>query len=67
MISFIVTTYNDSEYLPKALNSILQQECEKEIIVIDDCSEKPLCDEANKLIKGLQHKVILRYYKNTVN
>ena len=41
-VTIIVPTYNDSQFLVKALPSCLEQDVEKEIIVVDDCSSKPL-------------------------
>jgi glycosyltransferase involved in cell wall biosynthesis len=38
VVSIIVTTYNDHQYLIKALTSCLHQDIEKEVIVVDDHS-----------------------------
>lgn len=37
-ISFVVIAYNDERYISECLDSIIEQEIEKEIICIDDCS-----------------------------
>lgn len=39
-VSIIVTTYNDARFLGTALGSCLQQNIEKEIVLVDDCSTK---------------------------
>ena len=41
--SIVITTYNRSELLKRALKSALNQTYKDyEIIVVDDCSEKPV-------------------------
>jgi len=62
-VSIISTTYNDSHFLPKALSSCLQQDIEKEIIIIDDCSTKPFDLDAQALVS--QHG--MRYIRHTKN
>jgi glycosyltransferase involved in cell wall biosynthesis len=58
MISIIVCTYNDSHFLPKALNSCLQQNMEKEIIVVDDASTSFINSEAMQIIIDNKIKLI---------
>lgn len=62
-VSIIICTYNDSHFLPKALNSCFEQQVDKEIIVVDDCSSVPMNDSALELIKSHGVKVI-RHSKN---
>ena len=40
LISVLVTTYNQEQYIEKALRSVLEQECDAdiELLVGDDCS-----------------------------
>lgn len=59
-VSIIVTTYNDSHFLPKCIPSCENQDLEKEIVLIDDASTKPLdpwVQEAinTKRIKYIRH------------
>ncbi|WP_227368694.1 glycosyltransferase family 2 protein [Halomonas sp. M20] len=54
-ISLIITTYNDAEYLNKALESALNQNKQiAEIVVIDDGSEN---DDAEKVVKKYKNGV----------
>lgn len=41
-VSIICCTYNDSHFLKKCLPSCLKQNMDKEIIIVDDASSKPL-------------------------
>lgn len=50
MVSIVICTYNDSQYLPRAIESCLLQKIHKEIIVVDDCSTIPIVPEALELI-----------------
>tara|TARA_B100000989_G_scaffold298653_1_gene288947 strand:+ start:2720 stop:3589 length:870 start_codon:yes stop_codon:yes gene_type:complete len=64
MLSIIIPTYNDQDYLPLAIASALQLDNLGEIIVIDDCSE----DGTAGLINHLKKKSnIIKYYKNKQN
>jgi len=63
MVSIILCTFNDSHFLPKAINSCLQQNMDKELILVDDCSTKPLIPEVKELIA--QHGIkLIRHDKN---
>lgn len=63
MISVILCTYNDSQYLKRALESILIQKIQKEIIVVDDCSTIPIVEESMEIIRKNDIKII----RHTVN
>jgi hypothetical protein len=52
MISIILTTYNDSHFLNVAIPSCFQQDLEKEVILVDDCSTKPLDENVKSLISA---------------
>jgi glycosyltransferase involved in cell wall biosynthesis len=62
-ISIVICSYNDSHFLPKALNSCLEQQIDKEIIVVDDCSTVPVNSSAIELIRAHGIKVI-RHSRN---
>ena len=63
MISIILTTFNDSPFLKTAIPSCLQQGIEKELILVDDCSTKPIDPAVQKLID--QHGIkYVRHAKN---
>lgn len=62
LISVIMSTYNDGEYLKEALQSILWQTYKNiEIILIDDCST----DDTEKIVGSIDDERI-HYYKNDV-
>jgi len=63
MVSIILTTYNDSEYLPKAISSCMEQDIEKEIILIDDASTKPFDPMAQLMIGQFG----IKYFKKPKN
>lgn len=58
MVSIVVCTYNDSQFLPRALKSCLLQDIQKEIILIDDCSTVPIIQEVMRLVTKYNIKVI---------
>lgn len=60
LVSIILPTYNRAEYLPRALNSILNQTYKNwEILIIDDGSE----DETLNLVKNyINNDVNIKYY-----
>ena len=65
VVSIIVCTYNDSEFLYRALSSCLLQNIEKEIILVDDCSTKPFDQEAlNLIIENKDAIRVIRHEKN---
>lgn len=58
MISIVICTYNDSEFLADAIMSCLCQNVEREIIVVDDCSTKPIVPEVITIINDYKIKYI---------
>lgn len=56
-VSIVLCTYNDSHFLPTAIKSCLQQDVNKEMILVDDCSSKPLVPEVEQLVRN--HGIIL--------
>lgn len=50
-VTIVLCTYNDSHFLPTAIKSCLQQNINKEILLIDDCSSKPIVPEVQNLIR----------------
>jgi glycosyltransferase involved in cell wall biosynthesis len=65
MISIVVCTYNDSEYLSRALTSCLLQNIQKEIILVDDCSTDPFNPVVKRIIED--NKDIITYIRHPVN
>lgn len=65
MVSIVVCTYNDSNYLPRALKSCIIQNIEKEIILVDDCSTDPMNPEVSRLIED--NKDLITYIRHPVN
>lgn len=51
MVSILVPSFNQVQFLPDALDSALEQTCQKEIIVIDDGSTDGSLDIAKKYEK----------------
>lgn len=63
LVSIIIPTYNRSQYLKKAINSVLKQTYENiEVLIIDDNSY----DDTISIIKNFNDKRIC-YYKNVKN
>ena len=61
LVTFIITTYNRYDYLIQAIQSILKQDyLNKEIIVVDDNSDKEISDKIS-IIEGIT------YIKNNKN
>jgi teichuronic acid biosynthesis glycosyltransferase TuaG len=58
MISIILTLYNNSQYLHKALASCLIQDVPVEIIVVNDCSPEPPSGYVSDLIALTTDKYI---------
>jgi len=50
MISVIIPTYNDSEFLFRTIASCLVQDEDIEIIVVDDCSTRPIMPTSLSII-----------------
>ena len=63
MVSIIMCTFNDSHFLPKAISSCLEQDIDKELILVDDASTKPL-DPTVQLMIG---QFNIKYIKHTTN
>ena len=61
-LSVIVPNYNHAQYLPEAVNAILNQSCRPmEVIVIDDCST----DNSVEVIEAfIRQDPIIRLYRN---
>lgn len=58
MVTIVICTYNDSQYLSRAIESSLIQCVDKEIIIVDDCSTIPIIIEAMELINSNEIKLI---------
>ena len=64
MLSVIIPTYNDANFLPIAIASALELKNLGEIIIVDDCSN----DNTPKLIsKFKQCSNKIKYFKNKIN
>lgn len=64
MISIIIPVYNGEKFIEKTINSVLVQNIDKEIIVVDDCST----DNSYEIIKAISNKhKSVKIYKNDVN
>jgi len=63
MISIIIASYNDYDFLKKCLPSCLKQDIEKEIILVDDCPDIEVDQEILNFIE--ENSVI--YIKNQKN
>jgi glycosyltransferase involved in cell wall biosynthesis len=44
LVSVVITTYNDSQYLIKTVASCLVQDVDAQIVVVDDCSAEKMSD-----------------------
>lgn len=53
-ISVIIPVYNTEKYIDKCINSVLQQDLETEIIVVNDGST----DNSKKIIEKYKDKII---------
>lgn len=56
-VSVIITNYNNSKYIGRAIRSCLKQSLPKEryeVIVVDDCST----DESRQVIEGFEDRVV---------
>ncbi|MBI2196487.1 glycosyltransferase family 2 protein [Candidatus Daviesbacteria bacterium] len=61
--SVIIPTYNRSQFLKKAIHSVLRQDCISfEVIVGDNCST----DDTSKVVKSFKDRRI-KYFKNREN
>lgn len=58
MITIVACTYNDSDLLPTCLKSCIEQDVDKEIILVDDCSTMPMNAEVTKLVNAHGIKLI---------
>ena len=50
-VTIVLCTYNDSQFLPKAIESCLQQGMETQIVLVDDCSSNPIVPEVQELVR----------------
>lgn len=63
LVSVLITTFNRSRLVPRAINSVLNQTFDDfEIVVIDDCST----DDTREVIARI-HDPRIRYIRNDVN
>ena len=65
MISVVVPTYNDGQFLPTALASCLAQTIPVEIVLVDDGSTIPLSEEVCRFIA--QHRDIVTHVRHAWN
>lgn len=63
MVSIIVCTFNDSDWLLTALPSCLNQDISKEIILVDDCSSKPINAQVMGMVSANGIKLV-RHARN---
>lgn len=62
-VSIVLCTYNDSHFLPTAIKSCLDQDIEKELILVDDHSSVEIVPEVKDLIT--KHNInYIRHEKN---
>lgn len=63
MVTIVLCTYNDSHFLRKAIPSCLQHDVDKELILVDDCSSKPVEPDVLDMVN--QHGIkLLRHGQN---
>jgi glycosyltransferase involved in cell wall biosynthesis len=60
MVSIILITCNDHQYLTKAITSCLQQDIKKEIIIVDDHSNNSIPEDILSYIKNNEIKLIVK-------
>lgn len=66
MVTIVCCTYNDSHFLPKCLESCKNQDIEKEIIIVDDGSSKPILQEVLAEIEARPQMFrLIRHEKNS--
>lgn len=65
--SVVITTYNRSRLLQRAIDSALNQTIKCEVIVADDCSSDNTQDYVNSLIVDAAGDTRLVYHRNEVN
>lgn len=66
LISVVIATYNHAQYLPTALESILNQSWENlEIVIVDNASTDHTQDLVHSLVQ--QDKQRIRYIRNDTN
>ncbi len=63
MVSVIIPAYNCSQYVSRAIDSVLEQNVNLEIIVIDDCSD----DDVDLVLSRYSDFDNIVYIKNTSN
>ena len=63
MVTIVLCTYNDSAFLRKAIPSCLRHDVDKELILVDDCSSKPIEPDVMDMVN--QHGIkYLRHGQN---
>lgn len=63
IFSVVIPTYNSGEYIEKAIVSVLQQDIELELIIIDDCST----DQTAQIVDKYMELGNVLYVRNTSN
>ncbi|EMK6659911.1 glycosyltransferase family 2 protein, partial [Vibrio cholerae] len=66
MISVVIPSYNHSQYIAEAINSVLNERCEDfeiQLIVIDDCST----DNTQEIVEQLLEYFDFEFYRNEYN
>jgi glycosyltransferase involved in cell wall biosynthesis len=59
-VSVVITTYNRAQFLPRAIQSVLQAGSDVEVVVVDDCSTDETPDVCSQLER-------IRYVRLTAN
>ena len=58
-VSVLMTVYNTSKFLKRAINSVINQTYKNlELIVVDDCST----DNSTKIIKKIKNNKIKKFF-----
>ena len=64
MISIIIAVYNGSEFVEKTIHSAIEQNIDKEIIIVDDCST----DDSYEIIDSISKKNdFIHVFRNDTN
>src|SRR5688572_7807017 len=63
LVSICIPTYNQTQFLKKCLDSIVEQTYKNiEVVVTDDSTT----DEVNKLVAGYKDLLKIKYHKNRI-